>query len=59
MKLEKVKEVTYLGLKFKKSEGQEGERERMKKAIGIMKQVSRIRKRRFEENWKRRMELFD
>lgn len=59
MKLEEVKEVTYLGLKFKKSEGQEGERERIKKPIGIMGQVSGIGKRRFGGNWKKRMELFD
>lgn len=54
------KKVTYLGYKFKRSEGQEGYvREKMKKAMGMMGQIWGIRKRRFGGDWKRRMELFD
>lgn len=52
-----VKKVTYLGFKFKRSEGQEGSvRERMKKRWD---NESGMGKRRFEGNWKRGMELFD
>lgn len=52
------KRVTYLGYKFRRSEGQEGHvREKVKKAMGMM--VWGIGKRKFGEDWKRRMELFD
>lgn len=51
MELKKVKDVTYLGFKFKKSGDQERHvRERVKKASGIMGQVWEIGKRTFGRN---------
>lgn len=58
--VERGKKVTYLGYKFKRSGEQEGYvREKVKKAMGMIGQVWGIGKRKFGEDWKRRMELFD
>lgn len=59
-KLEEVKEFKYLGYVVKRNGGQEAHvRERVKKAREAMRQVWGIGKRRFSEDWGRRMKLFD
>lgn len=53
--MEEVKEVSYLGYKFKKNGRQEVHvRERVKKTMRVMGQVWGIEKR-FGGNWKRRI----
>lgn len=54
-----MKEVIYLGYKFKWNGGQEAQvEERVKKVIGVMRQLCGIGKR-FGGNWGRRIKLFD
>lgn len=62
MELQEVKEVTYLGFKFKRSGGQgiKGHiKERIKKAMGTRGQAWGIGKKKFGGNWKWKIELFD
>ena len=59
-KIEQVKEFTYLGYTFQKNNGPEKHiRERCKKGIMVMRQVWGIGKRMFENDFVRRMMLFD
>lgn len=55
-----MKEFKYLGYIIQRNGDQEAQvRERMAKAAVIMGQVWGIGKRRFEEDWKRRIWIFD
>jgi len=55
-----VKEVGYLGYRFRKGGAQEAHvEERVKKAMGVMRQVWGIGKRRFGGDWERRMKIFE
>lgn len=59
-KIEEVKEYKYLGYVVQRNEGQEAQVEdRVKRAAAIMRQVWRIDKRRFREDWGRRIWLFN
>lgn len=59
-KVEEVKEIYYLGYKFKRNGGQEAQvKDRVGKAAMVMGQVWGIGKRRFGKDWKRRVWLFD
>lgn len=58
--IEEVKEMMYLGYRFKRNGGQEAQvEERARKAMGVLGQVWGIGKRRFGGDWKKRMNLFD
>lgn len=58
--IEEVKEVTYLEYRFKSSGGQEAQiEERVRKAMGVLRQVWTIGKRRFRGDWGRRIKMFD
>ena len=60
VKIEKVKEFKYLGYIIRANGDQKAHQtDRIKMAVGIMKQIWGIGKRRFKKDWKRRMWLFD
>ena len=59
-KMEEVKEFRYLGYVLQRNGGQEAHiRERTVQAARVMRQVWGIGKRRFGNNWMRRLRLFD
>ena len=59
-RLEEVKEMKYLGYVLQRNGGQEAQvRDRIRKAMAVMRQVWGIGKRRFKDNWARRLRLVD
>lgn len=58
--MEEVKEFKYLGYVFQRNKGREAHiRNRVRKAAAVMRQVWEIEKRRFREDWSRRLWMFD
>src|SRR5436190_16029940 len=59
-RVEEVKQFTYLGYVVQKNGGQEGHiKERVRRGAAVMGQVWSIGKRRFKNDWGKRLWLFD